>query len=880
MHTQGYVASASTTRSQGYSYSYSYLDGTTTTSQPRRSDGRAGTARPRTGYSTIGGAENQRVICALSESRGVSPTVGLAFVNLDTAEASLSQICDTQTYVRTLNKLIVYSPSEILIISTAAQPKSKLFSIVEENLLETNSFLTLLDRRYWAESTGFDYIQQLAFQEDVEAVKNAIGKNYFAVCSFAAALKHIELGLNMTFPKNALRIKYEPAEGTMMIDVSTIRSLELIQNLEDPKSKYCLFGLLNETQTPMGARMLRSNILQPLTDQGTLTRRYDALEELTTKEEMFYSIRQGKLFLDMDKILSALIVIPSKETIQHAEQSINNIIMLKQFANSIDPIYIALAGVSSQLLKDIRSYCSPVYINPVIELINSVINEDATFANQPLELRNQRTYAVKSGLHGLLDVARTIFKESTDDAYQYVENLQENENLNLELKYDNARQFYIRIPAQDLEERNLPSIFTNVFRKKNKIECQTLDLIKCNQKIFDSHQEVVSCSNQAVQQLTEDVRGHISNLSKICESIALLDMLSSFAQLVTCQDYVKPRLGDTLAIKSGRHPIRDKFQKERFIPNDVYATQQTRFQIITGCNMSGKSTYIRSIALLSVMVQIGCFVPAEFAAFPVLYQLFARVSADDSIEANVSTFASEMRETAFILRNIDHRSMAIIDELGRGTSPRDGLAIAIAISEALVDSHALVWFATHFHEVSSILSERPGVVSMHLEVEMPTADRHKMTMLYRIAPGPTTASHYGLALARVMPLPGIVLEHAERVASHLDDMARRRSMTSAAVLTQRRRKLVLSLKEQLSQARESNMRDEVLSRWLKQLQIEFVRRMQALEDEVAEAAAGAAQRSESNDHEIDGSDKGENDSVDLLPCSGGRNGTGSRTISA
>jgi DNA mismatch repair protein MSH4 len=156
----------------------------------------------------------------------------------------------------------------------------------------------------------------------------------------------------------------------------------------------------------------------------------------------------------------------------------------------------------------------------------------------------------------------------------------------------------------------------------------------------------------------------------------------------------------------------------KFIPNDVYATQQSRFQIITGCNMSGKSTFIRSVALLSIMAQVGSFVPASSASFPILHNLFARVGMDDSIESNVSTFAAEMREIAFILRNLEMRSMAIVDELGRGTSTRDGLAIAIAIAEALVDSRALVWFATHFKDLATILSERNGVICLHLAVEV------------------------------------------------------------------------------------------------------------------------------------------------------------------
>lgn len=307
-----------------------------------------------------------------------------------------------------------------MIVSSAANPKSKLFSIIEENLEVLDSKITLLDRRYWAETTGLDYIQQLAFAEDVEAIKISVGGNYFAVCCIAAALKYIELGLSKTFPFHSLRIKYEPSEGSMMIDVSTIYSLELIQNLQNPKSRDCLFGLLNETLTPMGSRLLRNNILQPLTDPETLGIRYDALEELTTREEMFFATRSAlKSFLDADKILTALIVIPAKPSLQHTEQSVNNVIMLKHFANSVNPIYEALIGARSTMLTNIRDLCSPENIVPVQKLINAVINENTTFASQPLELRNQRTYAVKSSVNGLLDVARTTFKEAMEDAYQH-----------------------------------------------------------------------------------------------------------------------------------------------------------------------------------------------------------------------------------------------------------------------------------------------------------------------------------------------------------------------------------------------------------------------------------------------------------------------------
>ena len=434
--------------------------------------------------------------------------------------------------------------------------------------------------------------------------------------------------------------------------------------------------------------------------------------------------------------------------------------------------------------------------------------------------------------------------------HQIANNGTEQYDMALDLKFESARQFYIRIPLSELEEKQKPKVFINCFRKKNMIECQTLELLKLNQKITDAHNEVVNMSDRSIQDLINDVRLEIHPLFKISESVAMLDMISSFAQLVTTLDYVRPELTDTLAIKAGRHPIREKIQVDRYVPNDVYATQQNRFQIITGCNMSGKSTYIRSIALVTVMAQIGCFVPAQYASFPISHQLFARVSTDDSIEANVSTFAAEMREIAFILRNIEPRSMIIIDELGRGTSTTDGLAIAIAIAEALIESRSYVWFVTHFRDLARILAERVGVVNLHLAVDI-AVDQSRMRMLYKISDGYEEEKFYGLALARVVDLPEDVIQTATEVSRKLHERNEARRSNAKVLSVARRRKLVLGLREQLIQVKNGVLEGDALRQWLKRLQDEFAVRMAAIDAEAAAAEAEQVQRDGSMEQSLD-----------------------------
>lgn len=401
--------------------------------------------------------------------------------------------------------------------------------------------------------------------------------------------------------------------------------------------------------------------------------------------------------------------------------------------------------------------------------------------------------------------------------------------MTLDLKYDTARQYYICIPTGNPEP--LPDIFINVYRKKNRIECQTLDLVKLNQKITDAHNEVINMSDQTVQALLHDVCADVAGLFRISEAIAMLDILAAFAQLATSHDYIRPELMATLVIRAGRHPIRERIHSKKFIPNDACATPQTRFQIITGCNMSGKSTYIRSLALMTVMAQIGCFVPAQYASFPIVHQLFARVATSDDLDANVSTFAAEMREMAFILRHVQPRAMVLVDELVRGTSTTDGLAIAVALAEALLASNALVWFATHFHDLACILSERSGVINLHLAAKI-TPYANKMTMLYQIAEGPVPDRRYGLELAKLVDLPPTVLEVARNVSESMDRLTQRRNSPSRAVAIARKRKLLLNLREDLILARNGTMDNAALRQHLVRLQDDFALRMAAIDEEM------------------------------------------------
>ncbi|KAK1993248.1 muts domain V [Colletotrichum falcatum] len=832
-----------------------------------RADSRSIITRPSTSYTGrtsqtpfLPHSEKHTIVCALNEGRGIIPAVGVAFFNIDTGEAILSQIADSRFFARSLHKLQIMEPSYLLIVSSCfpPNPKSRLYSHVEEHIPDAN--IIPFDRKHWSEVEGLEYIQSLAFREDAEAVKVAIGGSFFATCSFSAVIKFLELKFSLRIVPHSLRIRYQPSEDTMMIDVSAIISLEILQNLRDSKSKDSLFGILKHTVTAMGSRVLRSNLLQPSTLKDSyLEPRYDALEELLTNHEMFFGIRQAlKSVLDIERVLTQLVIIPNKPSVEASERAMNHILMVKTFLDAVPAIYQALMPATSPLLIKIRDLCQPGLTEAVRNLIYDSIIEDVTYVKSALDLRNQRTFAVKSGVNGLLDVARQAYKENTNDVHSHVEGLNEEYDIEADLRYDTGRKYWVRLRAVDFEDRPVPPVLVNQTLKGPYIECLTVRLKKLNQRIADSVAEVVMLSDKVIQDLIDSIRTQLQPLYRVSDSIALLDMLASFAQSSSIHEWKRPEISDTLALKAARHPILDKRLRDHFVPNDYYATDEYRFHIVTGCNMSGKTTYIRSIALLQIMAQIGCFVPVEYASFAIVHNIFARVTRDDKIESNMSSFSLEMREMAFILSNVTDRGIVIIDELGRATSSRDGLAIALAMAEALIQSRAVVWFATHFTELADVLANHPGVLNLHLATRISTTanDVPRMTMLCKVESGKTEDSMYGIMVANSMPFPKRFLEVAEQVAVSLRQRREQKKQGSETRKTLNQRKLLLNLHDHLKQVSNSELDEPAMRNYLGRLREEFILRMDAIEKDGGDDGVDGSQEMASGSEITDCSEVG------------------------
>ncbi|KAJ3007462.1 UNVERIFIED_CONTAM: MutS protein msh4 [Siphonaria sp. JEL0065] len=314
--------------------------------------------------------------------------------------------------------------------------------------------------------------------------------------------------------------------------------------------------------------------------------------------------------------------------------------------------------------------------------------------------------------------------------------------------------------------------FINVTKTKKVVAFTTLALLGLNDRINESLTEVYLMSDRIISELVFEIAKYSGSLYKISESIALLDMLSAFAYDAEMKEYVRPEFTETYAVKAGRHPIKDQIADStgsEYIPNDVYCCDGSNMQIISGPNMSGKTTYLKMVVLLNIMAQMGTFVPAEYASFRLQSQVFSRIGCDSVVEASASSFMSEMREAAFILQNVCDASLVVIDELGRGTSHTDGVAMSIAITEELARTKAFLFLATHFTELGAVLTANfANVVKLHLQVEcVERGSSLTIQYKYQIQDGAPNLENYGLSIAKMVHFPSTVVSHALLISDRL-----------------------------------------------------------------------------------------------------------------
>ncbi|XP_041374859.1 mutS protein homolog 4-like isoform X2 [Gigantopelta aegis] len=784
---------------------------------------------PHGGTSTTPSADpTYTIVVALVEGRGLARgEIGMASLNLKSPVLVLSQFSDSQTYVKTVTKLQILQPLEIIMPNTACESgnMSKLFKLITDHFQYTS--VSTVQRKYFNETKGLQYIRQLCLSE-CQAIEMEVSAKYYCLAATAALLKYVEFIQNIVFAPSSLKVVFKGSEHTTMIDAFTSKNLELLQNLRDPKSEHTLYGILNYTKTPGGARLLRSNILQPPCDLETINTRQEIVVELTEKEQIFYNLQSviGR-FIDIDHLISLCVQIPKQESVKTSDSKITNIIYLKHTLELVAPLLEFLKDCENPLLK---AYCKSLEdsrFDAMIKSINSVIHEDTKYQKGALNMRTQKCFAVKPKVNGLLDLARRTYTEIVDDIVGVVKQLGEQYNLPLRTGFSTARNFYIQLycgGSEQHSEENLPGVFLKVTKFKSTLSFTTTDLIQLNDRTKESLQEIYLMTNIVVTQLLTDIRDHVCCLYKLSECVSMLDMLLSFAHACTLSSYVRPEFTDTLAIKQGRHPILEKIGVDVPVPNNTYASEDSNFVIITGPNMSGKSTYLRQVALLQIMAQLGSFVPAEYASFRIADQIFSRIGSDDDMETNSSTFMLEMKEINYIVQNVTPTSVIIIDELGRGTSAEEGVGICYAVCEHLLKTKAYTFFVTHFMELTNLDNLYPNVENYFLEVQRSFSvegNCEKIHYTHVLSKGKTKEKHYGLQLAEVSTIPHSVIADAKNISVKLEEQKKRNMTTDPE---NQRQRSVFKLGIALVQvAKNSRLDHDSLKSYLQNLKTQYLK---------------------------------------------------------
>ncbi len=540
----------------------------------------------------------------------------------------------------------------------------------------------------------------------------------------------------------------------MLLDGSTRRNLELTETLRDKQKRGSLLWVLDKTKTAMGGRLLRSMLEQPLIEKAEMERRLDAIEEFCSDSVSRDEIREYlNPVYDLERLLS-------KVTYKTANP--RDFIAFRNSLEMLPAIKKVLSSFSKEELKTIEKEMDG--LEDIYELIRSSIEEDP-----PVTVREGGM--IKDGFNETIDMLRSAKR----DGKQWLARLEEEDRertgiKNLRIRYNKVFGYYFEVTNS---YRNLvPEDYIRKQTLANAERYTTPRLKELEDTILNAEDKLTALEYDLFCQIRETIAKELERIQRTAKALARLDVYASLSLVSERNHYVRPKLNEkgVIDIKDGRHPVVEQMiTNDMFIANDTYLDNESRcISVITGPNMAGKSTYMRQTALIVLLAQIGCFVPAKSANIGIVDRIFTRVGASDDLASGQSTFMVEMNEVANILRNATANSLLILDEIGRGTSTFDGLSIAWAVIEHISNRKLLgakTLFATHYHELTELEGKMSNVNNYCIAVKEVGDD---IVFLRKIIPGGADKS-YGIQVAKLAGVPDMVIDRAREIVEQLTD---------------------------------------------------------------------------------------------------------------
>jgi len=547
-------------------------------------------------------------------------------------------------------------------------------------------------------------------------------------------------------------IRWSAESSFLVLDAATVRNLELVRNLQDGRVWGTLLDVLDKTQTSMGARKLKLWVLYPLAHEGEIRGRQEAIKILLQEFQIRGELSRGLAGIsDLERLNSRVSTgVANARELFSLGHSLARLPGLRQALQCLDsPFFKGLLEAWDDLSEAARR-------------ILGTLQEEL-----PLGLREGGL--IRDGVLPELDELRAILKDGKSMLARMEEQEKTRTGIStLKLRYNRVFGYYIEVPQSKSEK--VPADYIRKQTLANAERYITPELKTYEEKVLGAEERIRQLEFELFSKLREEIASRSSDILKMARKLAELDALLSLATVALENDYVCPEFsgGNQLFIEEGRHPVLEKlFPSARFVPNDVdLSEEECRIVILTGPNMAGKSTYLRQVALIALMAHMGSFVPAKAARISPLDRIFTRIGASDNLSKNQSTFWVEMEETANILKSATHRSLVVLDEIGRGTSTYDGLSLAWAIAEHLHDVlRAKTIFATHYHELIELAEKKEALRNFSVAVK---EWQGEILFLYKIVPGGISQS-YGIQVASLAGIHPQVISRAREILQRLQD---------------------------------------------------------------------------------------------------------------
>lgn len=680
-------------------------------------------------------SKNNYIMCIYEDKEGF----GVASCDVSTGDLQTISITPKESN-KVIDEIARFNPSEII--------SNEAFSLQDsvKNIFD----IKVSTYREWA----FDFQSaNICLCNHFKTLNlNGFGleNDNLCVCSVGALMDYL-LDTQKNDLSHISSIKKYTASKYMVLDISSRRNLELTRTIRDKSKKGSLLWILDKTKTAMGARLLRQWIEQPLIDCAEIVKRQDSVEVLKNSvlereelKEMLNSV------YDIERLMSRVI---------YGTANARDLVALKSSFQYLPHIKNLIKNFKSQYTNEL--YCELDELEDIYNLIEESINPEPPFSVREGNL-------IRDGYNEDVDKLRFAKNKGANWLMELEAEEKEATGIkNLKVRFNKVFGYYIEVTNSYLNM--VPDTY---IRKQTLANCEryiTPKLKEIEETILGADEKIVGLEYDMFCNIRDHVASKVERIQKSAQILATIDVLQSLGEVADKENYIKPTIlnNGVINIKNGRHPVVEKIMKKEFIPNDSYLDKEdNRLAIITGPNMAGKSTYMRQVALLVLMSQIGSFIPADSAEIGIVDRIFTRVGASDDLATGQSTFMVEMIEVANILNNASSNSLLILDEIGRGTSTFDGLSIAWAVLEHIADKiGARTLFATHYHELTELEDKINGVKNYCISVQERGED---VIFLRKIIRGGADHS-YGVHVAKLAGVPKTVVERSNEILRVLSE---------------------------------------------------------------------------------------------------------------